>query len=140
MNQDRKQSHDFTVIDKRNLDPNGEIKPERAGAVASPAAEEAPTGATNSRPLSAMPAPSFSLLILQLAALASYSMGKPAASSTGEHKIDLPAARHGIDMLALLERKTEGNRTVEESELLKQVLMDLRLQYVECARKESLLK
>ncbi len=39
-------------------------------------------------------------------------------------------AKHAIDMLAMLQQKTEGNRTPEESEELDSVLHELRLAFV----------
>ena len=36
-----------------------------------------------------------------------------------------------IDILSLIEQKTRGNLTVEERQLLEQILFDLRLRYVE---------
>jgi hypothetical protein len=44
---------------------------------------------------------------------------------------DLDAAKHLIDTLAVLERKTRGNLTDEEAKLLTTVLYELRLRYVE---------
>jgi len=42
----------------------------------------------------------------------------------------LNEARHLIDTLAILEEKTAGNRTPEESALLDQLLHELRMGYV----------
>jgi hypothetical protein len=39
-------------------------------------------------------------------------------------------ARHAIDMLAMLQQKTEGNRTPQESDELEAALHELRLTYV----------
>ena len=47
---------------------------------------------------------------------------------------NLPMAKHSIDMLALLEEKTQGNLTGEEERLLGQVLYDLRLRYVAASK------
>lgn len=44
---------------------------------------------------------------------------------------NLPAAQQIIDILALLEEKTRGNLTVEERQLLEQVLYELRMRYVQ---------
>lgn len=44
---------------------------------------------------------------------------------------DLAEARYAIDLLALLQEKTSGNRTPEESQLLEALLYDLRLRYVD---------
>jgi hypothetical protein len=49
---------------------------------------------------------------------------------TQQREKDLPAAKHMIDLLAILEAKTKGNLTGEEERLLRQLLFDLRLRYV----------
>lgn len=46
---------------------------------------------------------------------------------------NLPLARHSIDMLAVLQEKTRGNLTVEESRLLENGLTELRFRYVQVA-------
>jgi hypothetical protein len=49
--------------------------------------------------------------------------------------VDLEAARHMIDMIAMLKEKTNGNLTTEEEALLENVLADLRMQYVALSRR-----
>ena len=44
---------------------------------------------------------------------------------------NLPLARHSIDMLAMLQQKTQGNLTVEEQRLLENGLTELRFRYVQ---------
>jgi hypothetical protein len=48
---------------------------------------------------------------------------------------DLQAAQNSIDLLDMLRVKTKGNLGQEESRLLTQVLQELRLNYVDEARK-----
>lgn len=48
--------------------------------------------------------------------------------------VSLPRAQEMIDLLALLETKTQGNLTPDESALLANLLYTLRLRYVEKAR------
>ncbi|MFT5357130.1 MAG: hypothetical protein ACI9KE_004362 [Polyangiales bacterium] len=50
---------------------------------------------------------------------------------------NLPMAKHSIDVLALLEEKTQGNLTGEEERLLGQLLYDLRLRYVSACENNS---
>ncbi len=49
---------------------------------------------------------------------------------TNESKRNLEGTRWSIDMLALLEKKTRGNLTDEESRLLTGVLYNLRMRYL----------
>jgi hypothetical protein len=51
-------------------------------------------------------------------------------SPSGQAELDLDAARHYIDMLTVIEEKTEGNRTPEESAMLSRLLHDLRMAFV----------
>ncbi|HHI67866.1 MAG TPA: DUF1844 domain-containing protein, partial [Planctomycetes bacterium] len=48
-----------------------------------------------------------------------------------------PTAQYFIDLLGMLEKKTEGNRTEGEDRFLKDVLVQLRLAYVEIKKKEG---
>lgn len=50
---------------------------------------------------------------------------------TQKPEINLPAAAVAIESLELLAKKTEGNRTPEESRLLDQALYELKMQFVE---------
>ena len=49
---------------------------------------------------------------------------------------NLPAAKQMIDILALLQDKTEGNLDESESKLLSGLLYDLRVQYVDAQNKK----
>jgi hypothetical protein len=50
-------------------------------------------------------------------------------------RVDLIAARHMIDILAILRDKTTGNLDNAENSLLESALYDLRMKYVEKARR-----
>src|SRR5262245_12014572 len=52
----------------------------------------------------------------------------------GGRSVDLEAARHVIDMLGVVQNKTQGNVTDDEAELLDSVLADLRMQFVGISR------
>jgi hypothetical protein len=44
---------------------------------------------------------------------------------------DLPLAQQTIDILAMLREKTKGNLTQEEEKFMENLLMDLRLRFVQ---------
>ena len=73
----------------------------------------------------------FQGLVISLAAATMQHLGKTLNPVT--HKIDknLEAAQSTIDMLDMLEAKTKGNLSEAESKLLKGVLAELKLNYVE---------
>ena len=72
------------------------------------------------------------IAMFQLAAM--QQMGKLVSPTTGEAERDLEHAKTSIDMLETIERRTDGNRTNGESELLKKVLFELRMNYVDETR------
>ena len=60
-------------------------------------------------------------------------LGELPYPETNERHLDLGAAKETIDLLILLESKTKGNRTPEENELLKKLLPELQMKFVEKA-------
>jgi len=77
----------------------------------------------------------FNLFVLSLNASALIQLGEP--DGDGRSVVNLPMARHTIDMLCVLEQKTRGNLTGEEERLLHQVLFDLRLRFARAASPAS---
>ena len=73
----------------------------------------------------------FAQLVMQQANMAMMLLGKVPHPETGQVVKDIDGARLFIDQLEMLEVKTKGNLTKEESALLKQSLMSLRLGFVE---------
>jgi hypothetical protein len=82
-----------------------------------------------------LPPASFSLLVLSLRMQAEMQLG---LVHFGEEKDrpepDFDAARHAIDLLAILQEKTKGNLTIEEQRLLENSLTELRFRYVQAAQ------
>ena len=76
------------------------------------------------------PVVSFSSFVVSLATSAMTHLGEGPSSS-----IDLPIARQTIDLLALLQEKTEGNLDDEERQLLETVLTETRIKFVQHANK-----
>ena len=73
---------------------------------------------------------SFLSLIMSLASNAAASMGMMPHPVTGETGVDLTTAKHWIDVLGMLEQKTQGNLNPQEAQVLEGLLADLRMQYV----------
>lgn len=73
----------------------------------------------------------FVQLLLSFQAAAYQQMGKIASPFTGKIERNLEMARHSIDMLAMIEAKTKGNLTEQESRYLSNILAELRLNYVD---------
>jgi len=77
----------------------------------------------------------FITFVLSLSAQALVHLGAAVPGGPAP-ELDLPLARHTIDILGILEAKTHGNLTGEEERILSQVLTDLRLRYVEATKKK----
>ena len=74
-------------------------------------------------------------LIVQILAMPAYAaLGLVPDPASGRGRIDRAAAQEMIDLLAVLERKTHGNLSFEESTFLSRVLTELRLAFVEATR------
>jgi hypothetical protein len=79
-----------------------------------------------------LPPASFNLLILSLRTQAEMQLGLlDFGEETDRPQPDLDAARHAIDLLAMLQEKTKGNLTLEEQRLLENSLTELRFRYVQ---------
>lgn len=76
----------------------------------------------------------FQTFMLSLASSAQISMGIVPNPITGKSARDLAHAKQTLDILGMLEQKTKNNLTPEESGLLKNILFQLRMQFVELAK------
>lgn len=109
---ERKEGPGFTIVDRRGSAPKEEP------AAAAP-----------------LPKVDFAGLALSLATSALFHLGLLPDPQTGQPgPKNLALARHSIDTLELLEEKTRGNLTGEESELLANLLTELRVHYVESSK------
>ncbi len=79
--------------------------------------------------------PDFGFFITTIALQASISLGTVANPATGKTEENLLQAKFMIDTLAILREKTKGNLTKEESDLLENVLYELRMQYITKTKK-----
>lgn len=75
----------------------------------------------------------YDLLIL-LRELVRHQLGLSQNPLTGETMKDLKTARHLVDIIAVLEEKTNGNLTEQESLVLENLLTELRMA---CVRAEE---
>lgn len=79
-------------------------------------------------------AASFSALISGLATQALVGLGEIEHPFLRRKQVDLNEARFHIDMLEMLQVKTQGNLTDQEKRLLDNLLFDLRMRFVELAK------
>ncbi len=79
----------------------------------------------------------FSTFVLSLASSVMVHLGRvPDPTGTGGGP-NLELARHSIDLLKMLEDKTQGNLTAEEAQLLTRLLHDTRMAWVEEQRRHA---
>ena len=132
MSEDKKP---FAVKDRRHFTVEGEAReaeaPESTPSVAPEEASPEEISREATPPEPGAPALDFIGLLLSLGTQASLllrgdpdSGGKPA----------LGDARAVISLLEILEQKTEGRRTDEESDVLRGLLYELRMAYVHASR------
>ncbi len=81
-----------------------------------------------------LPKADFKGLVSILASQAVMGLGVMGDSKTGRVVVDLPGARFGIDLLSVLEEKTKGNLTDEESKEMAQILAELRGRFVQLSQ------
>jgi hypothetical protein len=135
----------FTVVDRRR---RGDDEPPPSPAEAPPAtpAQPEPRPRAEARPAAAArpepaapphggPRADFASLCVMLYSEALVHLGQVPDPVTGQPHSDLEQAQFTIDLLAMLERKTEGNRTPEETAVLGEALATLRMAYVRASRR-----
>jgi len=130
----------FKVTDRRSFSENGAA--ESTPTAPRPSAETSVPQAPAQREVRedssrALPPADFSTFVLSLGSSALIHLGEiEPPGETAKHR-ELPMAKHTIDLLTLLQEKTQSNLTPEEDKLLESLLYDLRLRYVEALKAGS---
>jgi hypothetical protein len=129
----------FTVVDRRRRGedeapsdptPPPVVEPSRTPPTPpSPSAVTAPPGPAMTGPGGAPRADLTSLLVM-LYGDAMANLGQAPDPVSGRPHVDLDQARFAIDLLAMLQEKTRGNRTPDESAVLEEMLATLRMGFV----------
>jgi hypothetical protein len=96
---------------------NSDAERARADAAAADLADRPPPPAT------------LEFLVHTLYTQALMALGRIPNPITGKSHRNLPTARHFIDTIAMLEEKTAGNRSADESRVIEEVLHQARLQF-----------
>lgn len=76
---------------------------------------------------------SFVNFLMSIASNAASSLGMMEHPVTHQREVDLQLGKHWIDVLGMLQKKTEGNLSKQEHQMLDGLLSDLRMQYVSLA-------
>jgi hypothetical protein len=83
-----------------------------------------------------IPPASFTILVSTIATQASVALGLIPDPRTNKPEVNLDLAKHFIDTLALLDGKTKGNLSSEESQLLGAATSQLQMAYVNLKNKK----
>ena len=116
----------------QSTDSSPEDAEEASSTAAQPQATEArqKTSAAGSQQEPPLPEINFATFVVSMNASALLHLGAIEDPETGQTNKNLTMAKQTIDILSMLEEKTEGNLTSEEKNLLKNILYDLRIIYV----------
>lgn len=135
-----KEEKGFTVKDRRKFsgdDPKPETEsdrvPERESTEQEPANPDAGKSSQEDPAQGSVPLPEVNLatFIFSLSSSALLHLGEIPNPETNTVEVHLPLAKHIIDTLGMLQEKTKGNLEPDEDNLLRSVLYDLRLRYVQ---------
>jgi hypothetical protein len=80
--------------------------------------------------MDSVPPSDFSTFVLTLSTSAMLYLGEIPDPDGKKVEVNLPMARHSIDLLIMLRDKTRGNLTKEEQDLLDRMVYDLRMKFV----------
>jgi len=107
-----------------------EAEKEEAAQEQARAADSGGAGAASGPAGPPLPPPNLTFLASTLYMQGMISLGLLPNPASDKPEVHLEHARHFIDMLQMLQEKTEGNRTPEETQELETMLHELRLSYV----------
>jgi hypothetical protein len=148
----------FKVTDRRLFNPDGsprdlppeekpEPKPETVAANAGASAAGAQTETAHTAPpaepeseideefteeelADARDPAGFISFVMTIASNAASALGMMEHPVTHQREVDVEVGKHWIDVLGMLQKKTDGNLTAKEKQMLDALLSDLRMQYL----------
>jgi len=143
MAKEESSSSGFRVVDRRPFAADGSRKEgtphEEEKAEAAPARDRSTQFEPPSQPTGPYDdeSPGFETLVSYLSTTAMFQLGLIPGPS-GEHiPADLPNAKRTVDLLEVLQEKTQGNLSARESRLLEDVLYELRMSFVEMQKRQA---
>lgn len=107
-----------------------EAEREAARHAEQPATEQPAASQPSSGPHVPLPPANLTFLVSSLYIQGAMALGVLVDPATKKPKLELEHAKHSIDLLTMLQEKTEGNRSPDESAELESALHELRLAYV----------
>ena len=134
----------FKVSDRRRFTEEGEAREEQDTDTRTEAAGEAPpdpapeptpefTGEAGDAH-EELPSINFPTFIISLSTQALMHLGEIGNPVTGKVEKDVAVAKQTIDIIGMLSEKSKGNLDENEEQLVREVLYNLRMKYVEAVR------
>ncbi|MBW2090839.1 MAG: DUF1844 domain-containing protein [Deltaproteobacteria bacterium] len=133
----------FVIKDRRRFtgegepveqaEPEAKAEPEvkaEPKAKAEPEAREEPPRSTQQTQVGPLPEINFSTFIFSLSTSVLLHLGEMPDPNTKQVNKNLDLAKQTIDILGMLQEKTRGNLEEDESNLLENLLSELRMKYV----------
>lgn len=123
----------FKVADRRLFTEEGNLRDDLAREPAQEKGfDDTLTGSNSQKSAKSEPdiPMTFQTLVFSLSTTAMFQLGLLSNPETGKQEKNLPAAKQTIDILQVLQEKTKGNLTSEESQLLEASLYDLKMTYL----------
>lgn len=144
MAEDNNEPSGFKVVDRRGFSSGGDRREEPPREA--PEAESCEPGrqpADTPEPEAEPPddfdaeAAGFDTLVSYLSTTAMFQLGALAGPGGERIPPDFPNARRTIDLLEVLQQKTQGNLSTEEARFLDEALYELRLAYLEMEKRQA---
>ncbi len=143
MPDDKDNASGFKVVDRRSFATDGTRRSDaRKDEERTAAATPPPSPGSSTQPSAppaepAEPDEGFETLVSYLSTTAMFQLGALPGPSGERIPADMPNARRTIELLEVLQRKTRGNLTPDESRLLDDVLYELRMSYLEIEKRQA---
>lgn len=145
------QGKGFKVEDRRRFTGEGDLRdtdevpsggessqpdkePNEAGPEADAATSKAARVGQNQS--TDLPPINFPTFLISLSTQALMLLGETDDPATGVAEKDVAVAKQTIDIIAMLDEKCRGNLDVHEEQLMKELLYNLRMRYVEAVRQK----
>ena len=156
MPEEKNEPSGFKVVDRRSYSEDGSPRDPASPGEGRSESQPAP-GPPRRRPAEAAPiiepepelpqqdleelfneeGANFATLVSYLSTTAMFQLGFLPGPGGERIPADFPNARRTIDLLAVLQQKTQGNLTAEEAQMLEEVLYELRVTFVEAEQRRA---
>ncbi|HKS95691.1 MAG TPA: DUF1844 domain-containing protein [Terriglobia bacterium] len=150
MPEEKNEPSGFKVVDRRSFSEDGsrreekpaeDIRHEARATAARPSAPPEPARQPAPEPEEEAyfedEGASFATLVSYLSTTAMFQLGLLPGPGGERIPADFANARRTIDLLEVLQEKTQGNLTPEEARMIEEVLYELRLTFVEAEQRRG---